>query len=284
MKRVLVVGGTGTLGREVVPVLLKAGYTVRILSRQPESASQWPQAEWVQGDMASGRGVREAVAGADIIIHAATDAGITYDNVSMGAFLRKALFKHDPAVDVNGTKLLLEYARAEGVTHCIYVSIVGIEHIPFAYYRHKVQAEALVRESGVPWSIVRATQFYALVDTLLRISDKWPVLALATDFRLQPVDPREVARYLCSCVQQGPAGMLPDFGGSQVLTLGDMAHTWLDARNERKRILRMPLPGKTVRAIRQGKLTCPDEKHGTITWEQWVRETYARPLTVNAGV
>ncbi len=284
MKRVLVAGGTGALGREVVPELLKAGYTVRILSRQPETASRWPQVEWVQGDMAGGSGVREAVADVDTIIHAVTYAGVTYDNVSMGAFLRKALLKHDPAVDVDGTKLLLEYARAAGVAHCIYVSIVGIEYIPFAYYRHKIQAETLVRESGIPWSIARATQFHGLVDALLRISDKWPVLTLATDLQLQPVDPRDVGRYLCSCVRQGPAGMLPNFGGPEVLTMGDMAHAWLDARNEHKRILKMPLPGKTARGIRQGNLTCPNEKRGTITWADWVRETYAQPLTAKAGI
>ncbi len=78
--------------------------------------------------------------------------------------------------------------------------------------------------------------------------------------------------------------MLPYYGGPEVWTLGDMAHTWLDARNERKRIVRMPLPGKTARAIRQGKLTCPNEKRGTITWAQWVRESYAQPLSANAGV
>jgi uncharacterized protein YbjT (DUF2867 family) len=285
MKRVLVVGGTGALGREVVPELLKAGYTVRLLSRQPASANRWPQVEWVQGDLAGGSGLREAVADVDTIIHAATDAGgITYDNVRMSAFLRNAVFKHDPAVDVNGTRLLLEYARAAGVEHCIYVSIVGIEHIPFAYYRHKLQAEALVRESGVPWSIARATQFYPLVDALLRLSDKWPAMTLTSDFQMQPVDQRDVARYLCSCVQQGPAGMLPNFGGPQVWALGDMARIWLDTRNEHKRILRMPLPGKTGRGIRQGKLTCPDEKRGTITWTQWVRECYAQPLPAKAGV
>jgi uncharacterized protein YbjT (DUF2867 family) len=284
MKRVLVTGGSGMLGRQIVPELLQAGYTVRILSRQPASASRWPQVEWVQGNMADGSGIREAVTDVDTIIHAVTNASITYDNVSMGAFLTKAVFKHDPTVDVDGTKLLLEYARAAGVEHCIYISIVGIEHLPLAYYQHKMQAEALVRESGVPWSIARATQFYPLVDVLLRLSDKWPVMTLTSDFQMQPVDQREVARYLCSCVQQGPAGMLPNFGGPEVLTLGDMARTWLNARNERKRILRMPLPGKTARGIRQGKLTCPNEKRGTITWAQWVREMYAQPLPANASV
>lgn len=284
MKRVLVTGGTGALGREVVPELLKAGYTVRIMSRQPQKSSQWPRVEWIQGNLASGSGVREAVTDVDTIIHAASNAGVTYDKVTMSAFMRKALFTHDGSVDVNGTKLLLEHARAAGVAHCIYISIVGVDHIPFAYYRHKLEAEALVRDSGVPWSIARATQFYAMIDTLIGISDKWPLLALTTDFQLQPVDGRDVARYLCSCVQQGPAGRLPDFGGPEVLRLGDMAHTWLDARNEHKRIMKMPLPGKTARGIRQGKLTCPDEKCGTITWAEWLRETYAKPLAAQAGI
>jgi uncharacterized protein YbjT (DUF2867 family) len=284
MKRVLVTGGTGALGRQVVPELLKAGYTVRIMSRRSKTVSQWPQVEWAQGDLASGSGVREAVADVDIIVHAASDAGVTYDNVSMSAFMRKALFKHDGSVDVNGTKLLLEHARAAGVTHCIYISIVGIEYIPFAYYKHKLEAEVLVRESGIPWSIARATQFHSLIDTLLLVSDKWPVLVLATDFQLQPVDARDVARYLCSCVQQGPAGRLPDFGGPEVLKLGDMARTWLNVRNQHKPIIKMPLPGQTARGLRQGKLTCPDKKRGTITWADWVRETYTQSRATNASI
>jgi uncharacterized protein YbjT (DUF2867 family) len=284
MKRVLVTGGTGTLGRNVVPELLKADYTVRIMSRQPKDTSQWPNVEWVQGDLTTGNGVREAVVGVDAIIHAASNAGVTYGNVTMSAFLRKALLKHDGSVDVNGTKLLLEQARAADVAHCIYVSIVGIEHIPFAYYRHKLEAEALVRDSGVPWSIARATQFHSLIDTLLLVSDKWPILTLATDFQLQPVDARDVARYLCSCVQQDPGGQLPDFGGPEIMKLGDVARTWLDTRKEHKRIMKMPLPGKTAREVRQGKLTCPANKSGTITWSEWVRETYAQPLAARAGI
>ena len=100
------------------------------------------------------------------------------------------------------------------------------------------------------------------------------MLALDTDLRGQPVDSGEVAAYLCACVAQGPAGRLPDFGGPEVLTLGDIARTWLDIRGLKKAMIRVPLPGKTAQAIRQGRLTCPDEKHGTITWADWVRRTY----------
>jgi len=274
MIRVLVTGGTGVLGREVVSQLIKAGYTVRVMSRKSKAASRWPEAEWAQADLATGIGLSEAVTGVDTIIHAATDAGVTLENATLNSFFRKTILRHDGSVDVQGTKLLLEHARRAGVAHCIYISIVGIDFIPFGYYRHKLEAEALVRESGVPWSIVRATQFYYLVDIFVRTAAKWPVMALATDLRGQPVDAGDVAAYLIAGVAKGPAGRLPDFGGPEVLTLGDMARTWLDIRGLKKRIIHIPLPGKTAQAIRQGWLTCPDEKHGTITWADWLRRTY----------
>jgi uncharacterized protein YbjT (DUF2867 family) len=98
-------------------------------------------------------------------------------------------------------------------------------------------------------------------------------MLLTTDLLFQPVDPGDVASYLCTCVAQGPAGRLPDFGGPEVLKLGDMARTWLEVSGQRKLIWHMPLPGKTAKAIRQGELTCPNEKHGTITWAEWVQHT-----------
>ncbi|HEX9131709.1 MAG TPA: SDR family NAD(P)-dependent oxidoreductase [Ktedonobacteraceae bacterium] len=57
MTRVLVTGGTGGLGREVVPRLVQAGYTVRVMSRHDRRTGQWPQVEWAQADLASGAGV-----------------------------------------------------------------------------------------------------------------------------------------------------------------------------------------------------------------------------------
>ncbi len=281
MTRVLVTGGTGGLGREVVPRLVQAGYTVRVMSRHDRQTGQWPQVEWAQADLASGAGVKEAGADVDTIIHAATNAGVTLEDATLNAFVRKAILKHDGSVDVEGTRLLLEHAHIAGVSHFIYVSIVGIERLPFAYYRNKLKAEALVQESGVPWSIARSTQFHSLINAIVQQSAGWPAMMLATDFLFQPVDPGDVADYLCALVRQGPAGRLPDFGGPEVLKLGDMARTWLDVRGQRKPIWHMPLPGKTAKALRQGGLTCPQEKHGTMTWAEWVRRTYEIPKKDN---
>jgi hypothetical protein len=68
--------------------------------------------------------------------------------------------------------------RAADVSHVLYVSIVGIERHPFAYYQMKLKAEALVQQSGIPWSIQRAMQFYSFIDLILRAFVHWPVALL----------------------------------------------------------------------------------------------------------
>ncbi len=94
------------------------------MSRKSKAASQWPEVEWAQADLAMGYGLSEAVADVDVIIHAASDAGVTYEQATMSAFLRKTLLNHDGSVDVQGTKLLLEYARTAKVKQCILVQRV----------------------------------------------------------------------------------------------------------------------------------------------------------------
>src|SRR5260370_22240757 len=115
MTRVLVTGGTGGLGSEVVNKLIKAGYQVRVMSRHKRQPGQSPEAEWAQADLAPGTGLSEAVAGVAAIIHAATNLRMTLADATLSAFVSKALLRPDASVDVQGTQLLLQHARAAGV-------------------------------------------------------------------------------------------------------------------------------------------------------------------------
>lgn len=258
MKRVLITGGAGALGREMANLLTRQGYTVRVMSRRSRPVTQPPEIEWAQADLGAGTGISEAVAGVDTIVHAATN------------------FFSSGKVDVAGTKQLLDAARAAGVSHVLYVSIVGIERNPFAYYQNKLKAEALVQASGIPWSIQRAAQFYPFIDLILRMFIHWPVALLPTDFQFQPMDTREAARHMVESVVAGPGGWLPDIGGPAVRTLGDLAQPWIKARGLRRPIVHLPLPGKTAAAFRNGYITCPEHQDGTITWEEWLQETYGQ--------
>lgn len=250
---VLVTGGTGNLGRAVTRAAGGAGHVVRVMSRRARPRTASNGFEWARADLASGEGVREALGGVEGVLHLASDPRRTRE------------------VDVDGTRILTEAARAGGVAHLVYISIVGIDEIPYSYYRRKLEAEEIIRASGVPHSILRATQFHSLVDLLISLAARVPVvMPLPTDFKFQSVAEPEVAGRLVRQLAEPPGGRLPDFGGPEVLTLGEMAETWMDVRGARKRLLRLPLPGRVAASFRAGKNTAPEGTRGVMGWRDWL--------------
>ena len=252
---ILVTGGTGVLGREVVKGLRHSGHRARVLSRKPGSGD-----DWVQGDIASGAGLEHAVMGMDAIVHAAS------------ATIQPLRLR---ATDVVGTRRLLAMAREADVRHVVYISIVGIDGVAYPYYRYKVAAEAVVRENIVPWTILRATQFHTLIDAFLSGFSKLPgLMTVPYKWQYQPVDAAEVATRLVAAVTGEPAGMLPDFGGPEVRDFESLAASWLKARNSTKRMVNLWLPFKFSRQFGEGRLLCPDHRDGNTTFEQHLRKRY----------
>ncbi|TMF08422.1 MAG: NAD-dependent epimerase/dehydratase family protein [Chloroflexi bacterium] len=253
---VLVTGGTGTLGRDVVMLLRQSGHRARILSRNPRG-----HVDAVQGDLKTGAGLSKALAGMDAIVHAAS---ATREPMALRA------------TDVRGTRRLLELARDANIGHFVYISIVGIEGVAYPYYRIKIAAETLVREGMVPWSILRATQFHSVMELTLRAFARLPgMLAIPFGWQFQPVESREVARRVVDIVLDKPAGMLPDFGGPQVRDFKSIGESWLAARKERRRLMNLWLPFKASRQVAEGRLTCPEHKDGLVTFDQYLAEKYA---------
>jgi len=259
MSRILITGATGLLGRELVQLATDDHHHVRALSRRPKLHPLTHEIEWRQGDLKTGAGMQAAVQDMQIVIHAATSP-----------------FLQTKKVDVEGTRRLLEYAAAAGVEHFIFPSIVGIEKIPFSYYQQKLTAEAIVRAGGVPWTILRATQFHALIDKFLQPARHLPIMLLPVDFKFQPLDGREMAARLMACVAEGPAGRISDMGGPVVHALGEMAKVWLQVRGVRRKVARLALPGGTANAFRRGENTTPEHAEGKMTWQQWLQQRYEK--------
>ena len=107
MNTVLVTGGTGHLGRDLV-TRLKGSFQVRVLARSPGSD---PDVEWIRGDLATGEGIADALAGSQTVIHAATLSPAA----RRGYILPKDLWSSPPEVDRDGTTRLLDHAAAAGV-------------------------------------------------------------------------------------------------------------------------------------------------------------------------
>ena len=163
MEAILVTGGTGNLGSHIVRRLNEAGLAVRVLTRQSKAEEEG--VTYFTADLLAGAGIDVAVDGAGTIIHCAGS--------------QKG--------DEIATKNLVGAAARAGRPHIVFISVVGAERIPvvgradrmmFSYFDMKRKAEEVVEGSGLPWTTLRATQFYDLAFMVARALAKLPVVPL----------------------------------------------------------------------------------------------------------
>ncbi len=244
----LITGGTGTLGRPTVEAMRAAGAEPRILSRRPGHGH-------VVADLQSGAGLAAALDGVETVLHLATN--------------RRS--------DARATRHLLQAARTAGVQHLVYLSIVGVDSVPLGYYRAKLVCEELVAESGVPFTILRATQFHDFVAGFFSAQRRLPRL-ITLDVPFQPVSTAAVAERLVSLVTEAPAqGRVDDLGGPEVLPMAELARQWLGARGAapeaaERRVVEWHLPGALAAAYRAGLHTTGVPGPG-IRFADWARST-----------
>ncbi|PLT31621.1 SDR family oxidoreductase [Peribacillus deserti] len=252
--KILVTGGTGTLGSSFLKQSVKQNLDVRIASRhQPQTFT----AEWTELDLESGRGLQNTISDVDVVLHAATSP-----------------LKNSRAVDVEGTRRLIKACKDYEIKHLIFPSIVGIESMPMAYYQSKLEAERLIKVSGLPYTILRATQFHSFIDQLFRALTKFPLSVLPAPLRCQSVDVDEVASFLVKVCQSPPQGHVDDFGGPEILTFKEMYAIWKQYRQPKSLLLPVSyVPNSLFKAIKDGKNTNGEQKRGMVTWEQWVKES-----------
>jgi uncharacterized protein YbjT (DUF2867 family) len=256
---ILVTGGTGTLGRLVVQRLAAQGDAqVRVLSRRPAPDGPGPAA-WATGDLRAGRGIDAAVAGTGVIVHCAT-------GLSRG--------------DVDAARHLIDAALRAGRPHLVYISIVGVDRIPIGYYKAKLEVERLAEESGLPWTVLRATQFHQLILRGCEMLARLGVLLVPAATSFQPIEAGEVAARLAELATGPPAGRVPDMGGPEIRDAADLARIYLTVRGRRRPVLPVRLPGGAFTGYRDGYHLAPDQATGRTTFAQFLAE---RPWTSRSG-
>ncbi|TMR02436.1 SDR family oxidoreductase [Actinomadura soli] len=256
---ILVTGASGTLGRPLTGLLAGTDADVHALSRRARPPEEG--VTWHKGDLWTGEGIDAAVAGAGTIVHCASEP------------LRAKR-------DLPAARRLVEAARRQGAPHLVYISIVGVDKIPYGYYRTKHAVEKLIEGSGLPYTILRTTQFHTLPEMVLNALTKVPgVIALPKGLRDQPIDVGEVAERLAElALAPGPAQRVDDMGGPEVLTFEEMARAYLKARGLRRPIrVPVPLPGKAGRGFREGHHLAPAHAVGRRTWQEYLDERHPRP-------
>jgi uncharacterized protein YbjT (DUF2867 family) len=262
--KLLITGGTGHLGSAIVTRLAQDGHVVRVLARRRPRA---PGVEWARGDLSTGEGLADAVEGVHTLIHAATHSPAA----QRGSLQLRDLIRSPTDVDIDGTQALLAAAESAHIAHFIYISIVGLpQSTRLPYSRVKLAAEKVVRQSRVPWSILRATPFYWLLEKMTQRMVRHSIVLVPGTVRVQPVNSDDFADYVVRAVIDGQRGERQDFAGPDMLTLREVVDQYLAARRLRRRVWNVPLPARLKSAI-EASQTSRAAVRGRTTWSQWLQ-------------
>lgn len=252
---VLVTGGAGTLGSLVVDRLRERGRSVRVVSRRGSGPRD--DVEYVAGDLETGEGVADAVAGVDVVVHCAGS--------------QKG--------DGEKARRLVAAAKQAGIRHLVYISVAGADRVPvhsrtdhamFEYFAQKREGELVIERSGIPFTTLRATQFFTLVYPVAQSVAKLPIVPLPKRMHVQPVAAEEVADRLVALAEGEPAGYVPEFGGPRVYNTHELIRAYLRSVGRRRWIVSVGLPGKAAKAVLHGAIVSKGQERGTATWEEYL--------------
>lgn len=208
--RITVFGATGQIGRKVVELLEAEGHHVAAASRQSGV------------DVLTGAGVDDALDGARVLVDVVNSPS----------------FEGDPVMQFfsTSTRHLVSAARAAGVGHYVALSIVGVTRLPDSgYLRAKVAQETLIESSGLPYSIVRATQFNEFADMIvdsMTVGDEVRV----PQARIQPIAADDVATHVARVAVGSPVGVV-EIGGPAKITFAELVGSVLARRGKHRTVV-----------------------------------------------
>jgi uncharacterized protein YbjT (DUF2867 family) len=203
--KIAVFGASGQVGRQVVDLLTAEGHEVVAASRTSGV------------DVLTGEGVAEALRDAHVLVDV----------------LNSPSYEDEPVLEFfsTATRTLVQAAGAAGVAHYVALSIVGATRLPMSgYMRAKVAQETLIEAAGLPYTIVRATQFDEFADGIVASMTEGDVVRVP-DARIQPIAAAEVAAYVARAAVGSPVGVV-EIGGPAKITFAELARVVLARRGE----------------------------------------------------
>jgi uncharacterized protein YbjT (DUF2867 family) len=230
--QITVIGASGLIGTKVVDLLTAEGHDVVAASR----------ASGV--DVLTGDGLAKALGGADVLVDVVNSPS----------------FEDDPVMEffTKSTTNLVDAAKRAVVGHYVCLSIVGIDDLPDSgYMRAKVVQEKVITESGIPYTIVRATQFAEFTDGItasMTVGDQVRV----PDALIQPVGADKVAAEVARAAVTAPLGGIVNIGGPEKISFEQMACAVLADRGEEKTVVVDPQARYFGTRLAERSLVTPD--------------------------
>ncbi|MFC0600294.1 SDR family oxidoreductase [Streptomyces palmae] len=243
--KVVVVGGTGLIGSQVVAMVRERGHEA--VAASPSTGV----------DILTGEGLAEALKGAEVVV----------DVVNSPSFEAEA------ALDffTRAARQMFEAEREAGVRHHVTLSIVGADQVPgYGYYRAKVAQEEAARGGGIPYSIVRATQFFEFIAPVMDMATQGTEVRLPPT-RLRPIASAEVAAAVTEAALGEPSHGLRDIAGPEVHRLDHLGELTLAAKPDGRTVVSDETAGLFAN-MPDGALIGDDTTHLAPTrYEDWLK-------------
>ena len=243
--KIVVVGGTGLVGSKVVRILRERGHDV--VAAAPNTGV----------DTITREGLAQALDGAAVVVDVA-NAPLWEDAAVLDFF-------------VTSGRNLLAAGRAAGVRHHVALSIVGSERLPDnGYFRAKVAQEDLIKASSIPYTIVRATQFFEFVPGIAEAAASDGELRLPPAL-IQPIASDDVAAAVAEAALAAPADGTIEIGGPEALPMDDLVRRLLRARRDPRAVV-PDVHARSFGAVLDDRslTTGPGARLGTRRFDDWL--------------
>lgn len=240
----VIVGGSGLIGSQVVSKLRDLGYEV--IAASPRSGV----------NAVTGEGLATALTGADVVVDVSNSPSFA-DNEVLEFF--KA-----------STTNLLAAEKAAGVKHHVALSVVGADRLPDSgYMRAKVAQEDLIKSGEIPYTILRATQFFEFLGAIAESNADGKTIPMPTAL-MQPVAGEDVATAVTNIALDEPQNKVLELGGPEALPLDELIRRCLAATNDSREVVTDPNARYFGTQLEKRSLVPDEGAHiGKINFEQW---------------
>jgi uncharacterized protein YbjT (DUF2867 family) len=244
--RIVVIGGTGLIGSKTVAILSQRGHDV--VAASPKGGV----------NTVTGEGLKVAIAGAQVVI----------DLSNAPSFDRQAVLEF---FETSGRNLVTAEAAA-GVRHHVALSIVGADGVPDqGYYRAKVAQEKLIAASGIPYTIVRSTQFLEFLGAIADASTEGGVVRLAPGL-LQPIAADDVAALVAEIAVANPRNGIVEIAGPERAPFDEIVARYLNAVGDPRKVVKDPEARYFGGRLEETSLVPLGEARiGRLSLEEWLR-------------
>ena len=209
--KIVIIGGTGLIGSKVVNILRQRGHEV--VAASPSSGV----------NTLTGEGLAEALAGAQVVVDVANSPS----------------FEDKPALEffeTSGRNLLAAEAAA-GVSHHVALSVVGTDRLlASGYFRAKMAQENLIKASPVPYTIVRATQFFEFVGSIAQLATEGQTVRLPAAM-MQPIVSDDVAAAVADVALAKPLNSTIDLAGPEPIRMDELVRQFLSANGDARKVI-----------------------------------------------